>query len=139
MLELALNYDQALLTVRSIASRQSISEKYIEQIIGLLNKAGLVRSQRGAAGGYRLANNPNEITVGQILRVTEGDMQIVECTNKNAAACERINECATYNVWVQIKEAVDNVVDHITLGDLVEDYRIKCSGSIEKEKNISAG
>ena len=126
MLELSLHYEKDLVTVRNIASRQEISEKYIEQIIGLLNKAGLVRSQRGAAGGYRLAMAPEQITAGQVLRVTEGDIDVVECTGNNGSApCSRLHECATSDIWKEIKSAVEGVVDNITMADLVQNYQAK--------------
>lgn len=126
MLELALHYDQDLLTVRSIAKKQGISEKYIEQIISSLNKAGLVRSQRGAAGGYRLAAPPQSITVGQILKVTEGGLYIVDCTSESAEPCPLRDECVTVDVWTEIRKAVENVVDNIYLATLVERYNEKC-------------
>lgn len=127
MLELALHYNKDLLTVRSIASRQGISEKYIEQIISLLNKAGLVRSQRGASGGYRLADPPHEITVGQVLEVTEGGLYIVDCVGPHMDQCERREECVTSDVWREIKVAVEGVVNHITLANLVARYNEKCN------------
>ncbi len=127
MLELALYYDKSLLTVKNIGEKQAISEKYIEQIISTLNKAGLVRSHRGAAGGYRLANPPSAITVGQVLRVTEGDFDLVKCIGENAQVCSRREECVTADVWQEIKVAVENVVDNITLADLVERYHNKCN------------
>ena len=122
MLELALCYEQHLMAVRSIAAKQELSEKYIEQIISLLSKGGLVRSQRGAAGGYRLATKPSDITVGQILRVTEGGLLIVECTSQ---PCERREDCVTVEIWTDIREAVENVVDSITLEDLVTRHNEK--------------
>lgn len=127
MLELALHYDQELLTVRTIAQKQGISEKYIEQIISLLNKAGLVRSQRGAAGGYRLADAPSTITVGQILNVTEGGLTIVECTGSGSEQCSHRDECVTMDVWKEIRDAVAHVVDNITLANLVVRYNEKCN------------
>lgn len=127
MLELALHYDQELLTVKTIAQKQNISEKYIEQIISLLNKAGLVRSQRGASGGYRLADAPHEITVGQILHVTEGGLYIVDCCTANANQCERREECVTADVWREVRQAVEGVVSNITLANLVTRYNEKCN------------
>ncbi|MDR2933409.1 MAG: Rrf2 family transcriptional regulator [Oscillospiraceae bacterium] len=122
MLELSLHFDKNLLTVREIAEKQGISEKYIEQIISVLNKAGLVRSQRGAAGGYKLAEPPQATTVGAILRVTEGGLNVVDCVSGNADSCDMIEECVTIDVWRAIKEAIESVVDNITLADLVIKY-----------------
>lgn len=127
MLELALYYEKNLVTVRSIASSQEISEKYIEQIIAILNRAGLVHSRRGATGGYRLARAPETITVGQILQVTEGDMDVVECIggHRTGTRCRRSHACVTADVWYEIKRAIENVVDNITMADLVENYHKK--------------
>lgn len=138
MLELALNFENNLLTVRYIAKQQGISEKYIEQIISLLNKAGLVRSQRGASGGYRLADSPDKITVGQILRVTEGEINVVDCVSDNICSCDRKAECVTADVWMEIRNAIDNVVDNITLADLLERHQQKCQTQCDKEKAPSA-
>lgn len=106
--------------LRDIASRQEISEKYMEQIIAVLNKAGYVRSTRGAQGGYQLVRTPREYTVGMILRLTEGSLAPVECLAEHALPCERVGKCATVEVYRRIYEAVNNVVDSMTLQDLVD-------------------
>lgn len=126
MLELAMHYDEDLLTVRRIAEKQEISEKYIEQIIGTLHKADLVRSQRGAAGGYCLAEPPHDITVGRILRVTEGELCVVQCTGDHTNNCTRKDDCVTSDVWLEIREAINSVIDNISLADLVERRGRKC-------------
>ena len=106
--------------LKDIASRQEISEKYMEQIIAVLNKAGYVRSTRGAQGGYQLVKPPKEYTVGMILRLTEGSLAPVECLAENALPCEREGKCATVEVYRRIYEAVNNVIDTTTLQDLVD-------------------
>lgn len=98
--------------------------KYLEQIISMLNRAGFVKSERGAGGGYRLAKAPEEYTVGMILRLTEGSLAPVACIEE-AEQCARYAECATISVWEKLNEAINNVVDHITLADLVEEQRNK--------------
>ena len=85
--------------LKDIATRQNISEKYMEQIISVLNKAGYVRSTRGAQGGYQLSKEPKDYTVGMILRLTEGSLAPVECLAENALPCERRNICATVEVF----------------------------------------
>ncbi len=125
MLDLALNNTGEYITIKSIAARQEISEKYLEQIISILNKAGYVKSIRGAQGGYKLAKEPSEYTVGMILRLTEGSIAPVDCLDEEADACERCNGCVTREVWKELYEAITSVVDRITLQDLVE-----------KQKNI---
>lgn len=120
MLDLALNGNGELVRIRTIAQRQEISEKYLEQIISVLNHAGFVRSVRGAQGGYRLAKEPKEYTVGMILRLTEGSLASVACLEDEENLCERVEQCATLEVYKRIDEAVNGVVDNITLQDLVD-------------------
>lgn len=113
--------------LKDIASRQEISEKYMEQIIAVLNKAGYVRSTRGAQGGYQLARAPREYTVGMILRLTEGSLAPVECLAENALPCDRSGKCATVEIYKRIYNAVNNVIDNTTLQDLLD---------IEQEKAV---
>jgi Rrf2 family protein len=119
MLDLALNNTGEYITIKTIAARQEISEKYLEQIISLLNRAGYVKSVRGAQGGYRLAKEPVEYTVGMILRLTEGSLYPIDCL-ENDAECNRQSGCATREVWQELYDAICSVVDHITLQDLVD-------------------
>lgn len=125
MLDLAINYTGEYISIKSIAARQDISEKYLEQIITQLNKAGYVRSVRGAQGGYILAKAPSEYTVGMILRLMEGSLAPVSCVDEDENNCDRAAVCVTQEVWKKIQEAVENVVDHITLADLVVRYQEK--------------
>ena len=119
MLDLAGHIGETV-KLKDIASRQEISEKYMEQIIAVLNKAGYVRSTRGAQGGYQLVKAPRDYTVGMILRLTEGSLAPVECLAEYALPCERAGKCATVEVYRRIYEAVNNVIDAITLQDLVD-------------------
>ncbi len=119
MLDLALNNTGEYITIKSIAARQEISEKYLEQIISLLNRAGFVKSIRGAQGGYRLAKDPSEYTVGMILRLTEGSLAPIDCI-ENEGVCSRNGHCVTKEVWQELYEAICSVVDRITLQELVE-------------------
>lgn len=106
--------------LKDIAARQEISEKYMEQIIAALHKAGYVRSMRGAQGGYQLVNEPKDYTAGMILRLTEGSLAPVECLFENALPCERNERCATVEIYKRIYEAVNGVIDSMTLQDLLE-------------------
>ncbi|MBD5470286.1 MAG: Rrf2 family transcriptional regulator [Lachnospiraceae bacterium] len=106
--------------LKDIAARQEISEKYMEQIIAVLNKAGYVRSTRGAQGGYQLVKQPQEYTVGMILRLTEGSLAPVECLADNALPCERSGKCATVEIYKRIYEAVNGVIDNTTVQDLLD-------------------
>ena len=120
MLDLALNNTGECIKVKDIAARQGISEKYLEQIIAVLNKAGYVKSVRGAQGGYRIAKAPEDYTVGMILRLTEGSMAPVACLEEGAPECERCDTCETLEVWKNLYEAINGVIDNVTIADLVE-------------------
>lgn len=120
MLDLACDTSGKPVSLNDIAARQQISEKYLEQIISVLNKAGYVRSIRGPQGGYLLVKEPKEYTVGMILRTTEGDLAPVSCVGNGAVECDRADGCVTVRIWQKINDAVDNVVDNITLADLVD-------------------
>lgn len=114
------NHMGETIKLKDIATRQDISGKYMEQIIAVLNKAGYVRSTRGAQGGYQLVKTPKEYTVGMILRLTEGSLAPVECLQENALPCEREGVCATVEVYKRIYEAVNSVIDTTTVQDLIE-------------------
>lgn len=119
MLDLAEYSNGNPVSIKDIAGRQEISEKYLEQIISILNKAGYVRSIRGAQGGYVLKKEPSEYTVGMILRLTEGDLAPVSCVGAESIGCDRKDQCVTVKIWEKINDAVNGVVDNITLEDLV--------------------
>lgn len=120
MLDLALHNTGECIKVKEIASRQGISEKYLEQIIAVLNKAGYVKSVRGAQGGYRIARAPEEYTLGMILRLTEGSLAPVACLEENYGECERCDTCETLEVWKELYDAINRVVDGVTIADLME-------------------
>ena len=122
MFELAYHYNKGLVPLKEIAKRQEISDKYLEQIIMRLNHAGLVKSVRGAQGGYMLAAPPEETTVEEVLPVLEGSLCVVECIGANGVECKNINSCPTYGIWSKINQAIQQVVSNITLADMVEDY-----------------
>lgn len=119
MIDLAENYSGVPIRLKDVAARQEISEKYLEQIISILNKAGCVRSVRGPQGGYTLARTPEEYTVGMILRLTEGSLAPVECVEPDAPPCAREDNCVTRILWNKLNEAISSVVDTTTLEDLL--------------------
>lgn len=123
MLDLALHNTGEYIKLKDVAGRQGISEKYLEQIIAVLNKAGYVNSVRGAQGGYRIAREPEEYTVGMILRLTEGSMAPVACLEEGAPECERCDTCETLEVWKRLYAAVNGVIDGVTIADLMEKSR----------------
>ncbi len=122
MLEFALNPEECT-KISQVARRQQISVKYLEQIATILCKAGYIKSMRGAQGGYRLAKDPSQYTVGQILRLTEGSLAPVACLDDEINQCSRSGHCATLQVWTELKDAINQVVDQVTLADLVREQR----------------
>jgi Rrf2 family protein len=124
MLDLAVHDTGTAIPLKEVASRQGISVKYLEQIVTQLSRGGLVRSVRGAVGGYFLIRKPEEYTVGEILRQLEGSLAPVQCADPDFP-CDRADQCVTLEVWQKIEQAVSNVVDNITLGDLVRRYEEK--------------
>lgn len=120
MIDIAVNSADKPVSIKEIAARQDISDKYLEQIISVLNSAGFVRSIRGAQGGYVLRKSPSEYTVGMILRLTEGSLAPVACVEEDAVYCDRQETCATVEVWRRLNDAINGVVDNITLADLIE-------------------
>ena len=121
MLDLATYNTGEPVSLKDVSRRQDISEKYLEQIISILNKGGLVRSIRGAQGGYLLKKDPKDYTVGMILRLTEGDLAPVACvSSENDDVCGQKDSCVTIRIWQQINDAVNGVIDHITLADMLQ-------------------
>lgn len=120
MLDLALNNTGEPVRIKEIAARQEISDKYLEQIISILNKAGYVKSIRGPQGGYRLSRDPEKYTVGMILRLTEGSLAPVPCLDDEINSCKRQDACVTLRLWQMLNTAISDVVDKVTLADLVE-------------------
>lgn len=129
MLDLAFHDNGDLVRVKDISERQGISEKYLEQIIAVLKKAGYVKSLRGAQGGYKLAKKPSEYTVGDILRLTEGNMAPVSCLEDEDNVCERAGGCITIRLWTMMNDAVKNVIDSVTLQDMLEWQQEKSGGN----------
>jgi Rrf2 family protein len=119
MVDLAQNNNGQNIALKDVARRQNISLKYLEQIITILNKAGYVISTRGSNGGYRLALNPEDYTVGMILRLTEGSLAPANALDKSLSSNEK-EDVTTLFVWEQINRAVDNVIDNITIADIIK-------------------
>ena len=118
MLDLA---DQAegYLSLKEIADRQQISVKYLESIAAILNRAGLVRSQRGKDGGYCLARPAKDITAAQVLRLTEGTLSPVACPSLEGNPCQRAETCKTLPLWRVLDETIDRTLSSVTLEDLL--------------------
>ena len=120
MIDLAQNQGDGYVSLKDIANRQEISKKYLEQIVAILNKPDILRTNRGYQGGYRLAKNANEYTVGDILRLTEGGIAPVSCLENPPIMCDRADECVTLPVWKGLYKVISEYVDSITLQDIVD-------------------
>ena len=118
MLDLA-GQAEGYLSLKEIADRQQISVKYLESIAAILNRAGLVRSQRGKDGGYCLARPAKEITAAQVLRLTEGTLSPVACPSLEGNPCQRAETCKTLPLWRVLDETIDRTLSSVTLEDLL--------------------
>ena len=119
MVDLAQHYDQGPVQIRDIARRQAISVKYLEQLIIPLKKAGFIASVRGLKGGHLLSKPPETITAGDIVRVLENEIGLVQCI-ENPKACERIETCPTRNLWEMATRAIYDQLNGVTLAELVQ-------------------
>ena len=124
MLDLALHYGEGPIMLREIAQRQQVSERYLEHLVTPLKAAGLVKSTRGARGGFSLARHPSEIRISDIIRICEGSIALVECVD-NPEVCSRNEFCAARDIWLEMKEAMDGVLGSMTLQDLIERQKEK--------------
>ena len=124
MLDLAMNHGGGFIPLKTVAQRQEISDKYLEQIIHRLNREGLVESARGAQGGYRLARKAEDYSVGEILRTVEGSLAPVSCLDCKTP-CDKFDSCLTIGLYKKIQDAIDGVVDHTSLADIINECRAK--------------
>lgn len=120
MVDLALHQSDGVVALKDIAARQNISKKYLEQIVPLLNKADLLRTNRGYQGGYSLAKPPEKYTVGEILRVTEGNLAPVACLSQGENNCTEKADCPTLPIWEGLYKTINEYLDGITLRDIIE-------------------
>ena len=111
------------LPLKEIAEAEGISQKYLETIMSTLSKAGFVDAVHGKGGGYRLNRNPEEYTVGSILKLTEGSLSAVSCTTQGAAACSRTECCQAKPMWDRLDKMIDDFFEGITIGDLLKDVK----------------
>ncbi len=122
MFDLAEHYGSGPISLKTVAERQNISDNYLEQLIAVLRKAGLVRSVRGAQGGYILAREPGSITVGDIIRAMEGPIAPVDCVSEvEPAECDQAESCITRLVWTRVRDKLTEVMDSISLADMLRD------------------
>ena len=129
MFDLAQHYSTNPIPLKSVAQRQHLSENYLEQLMAMLRKAGLVKSVRGAQGGYILAREPGQIKVGDIIRVLEGPIAPVYCVSEeDPGCCDEADYCITKTVWARVRDGIAAVMDGISLADL-------CREAEEAEKS----
>ncbi len=126
MFDLAMRYSEEYIPLKQVAEAQVIPENYLEQLASQLRKAGLVESIRGPQGGYRLARAPETITIGEIIRILEGPITLVDCApEEGEPSCKRAEACVTRGIWAKMAASIADVVDSITLADLVLDAKSK--------------
>lgn len=120
MIDLAMHQGSGCVALKDVADRQGISKKYLEQIVPLLNKAELLKTNRGYQGGYALSKPPEKYTVGEILRVTEGSLSPVACLQYDEDSCLRKTDCLTRPVWEGLYKTIMDYLDGITLRDIID-------------------
>ncbi len=120
MIDLAEHQDSERTPLKEIAERQEISQKYIEAIMTLLSKRGLVDAVHGKGGGYMLNRKPEDYKIGEILRLTEGSLSPVACLEAGAAECPRKDNCRTLPLWTKLDELVEGYLDSVSLADLMK-------------------
>lgn len=132
MLDMALSEEAGPIASHTIAQRQEISERYLEQLLIPLKQAGLVKSIRGSQGGYVLGRDPQDISVGDIIRVLEGPLAPVDCVSElNPDDCKRADSCVTRMIWTQIRDSISDILDSYSLADLVnESHKMGMPGTI---------
>ena len=129
MLDLAEHQNDGYVALKDIAQRQNVSKKYLEQIVPILNKSDILRTNRGFQGGYRLAKSPDKYTVGEILRVTEGSLSPVACLDREPIECERSAECPTLPVWQGLYKVINEYLDSVTLQDILNQQKERASNN----------
>ncbi|WP_026884320.1 RrF2 family transcriptional regulator [Clostridium akagii] len=120
MVDLAINFGKAPISIKNISMRQHISEYYLEQLFSQLRKAKLIKSVRGAQGGYILNKEPKDITVSDVFDVLEGPIEISDCIE--GEVCSNSSCCASRILWEKLKESIDTVTKTMTLQDMIDDY-----------------
>ena len=128
LLDLAEHQNCGYIALKDIAERQGISKKYLEQIIPMYNRSGILKTERGSQGGYQLAKSPETLTVGEILRFTEGDLAPVACAGEETPVCTRRADCAVLPVWLGLYKVINEYLDSITLQDIMDQHRANPSG-----------
>ncbi|MBQ3864545.1 MAG: Rrf2 family transcriptional regulator [Clostridia bacterium] len=127
LIDLAEHQNMGYISLKDLAERQGISKKYLEQIIPLFNKAEIVKTVRGSQGGYMLSRSPDQYTVGEILRLTEGSLMPVACLDQPYMECPRSEGCLTLPIWQGLAHVIEEYLDGITLQDILEQEKERIS------------
>lgn len=133
--ELSVNYGLGPVSLKKISEKYNISESYLEQLFTKLRKDGYIETVRGPQGGYLLAREPKDITVGMILRTLEGEIKTSECVSKEV--CSRESICATRSIFEKIENSINDVIDNITLADMHEEQQNILMEEIDEQEAIS--
>jgi len=120
MTDLAEHQGDGYIPMKDVAARQEISLKYLEKILPVLVKNGIVEGLQGKTGGYRLSRKPEAYTLGEVLRLTEGTLAPVACLDCGAAPCDRAAQCKTLPVWTELDRIVNSYLDSVTIADLLQ-------------------
>lgn len=120
LIDLAEHRDEGFIALKDIAKRQNISKKYLEQIVPVLNRSNILLTNRGYQGGYKLAKEPSNYTVGDILRLTEGSLAPVACLDNEPIGCENVDECSTIGLWKGLNKVINDYLDSVTLQTILD-------------------
>lgn len=120
MTDLAQHIDEGYISLKSISERQQVSMKYLESIVATLNRAGFVNSLRGKDGGYKLARKPQEYSVGEIVKLTEGSLAAVSCMESCGSSCSQADHCLTLPVWRNLDKLIYDYLSSVSLQDLID-------------------
>jgi len=120
LLDLAEHKDDGFIPLKEVAERQNISKQYLEQIVSLLNTSNILRANRGKQGGYMLAKDPLHCSVGQILRITEGNLAPIACLEDEVNQCDRVTFCKTLPMWTGLDRVINEYLDGISLQDMLD-------------------
>jgi Rrf2 family protein len=122
LLDLCQHQNEGYVSLKSIAERQEISKKYLERIVSMLSPAGMLKITRGYQGGYQLTKAPSEITVADVLRITEGNLAPVACLEGDSEGCDRREDCLTLGVWKGLGDVIEEYLGTITLQDILDEH-----------------
>ena len=129
LVDLAEHSSDGFIPLKDIAQRQGISKKYLEQIVPILNKSDILKTNRGFQGGYMLAKSPDKYTVGEILRLTEGSLSPVACLDQAPIECEKCSECPTLPIWQGLNKVINDYLNSITLQNILDNQRDQYSNN----------